>query len=104
MGFWTWLTRNESIRATQSRYGSRAHTLATQPAKPSHFFNQVVDTAAVERLAGQIADLKREKVDCEPTRAKINDDLKRSAETKTQLEEETVGGARLERDRRKMTY
>lgn len=77
VGFWTWLTKEESIRATRSRYGSRAYQISAQPGQPARFLNRVVDQAAVDKLAEEIANLKREKVDCEGPRTQLREDIGR---------------------------
>jgi hypothetical protein len=91
VGFWGWLSKQESIRATRSRYGSRAFQISSQPGQSARFFNQIVDQAAVDKVAEEIANLKREKVDCEGPHTQLREDITKVATKLEQLTAEEVG-------------
>jgi len=89
-GFWTWLSRDDSVRAIQSRYGQRKFQMTAQEPVPARFFNKVVDQEAVGQLVQEIADLKRRKLEGEAPLTKMSADLNKSAQERERNIKELV--------------
>jgi hypothetical protein len=89
-GFWTWLSKDESVRAIRSRYGQRKFQMTSQSANPSKFLNKVVDQQAVGQLVEEIAELKRRKGNCEAPLAQLREDMSKSAADREKISRDLV--------------
>jgi hypothetical protein len=94
-GFWTWVSRDESIRASRSKYGKHAVQMTASNPAPAQFFNRVVDQEAVGQLVQEIAELRRRKIDGQAPLSKLIEELKESDNDRDQIAKDAVSPSHM---------
>ena len=89
-GILTWGTRDDWNRAVRSAYGRREIQLSTSQPVSAKAFNKVVDTAAVEKVSQEIADLKRQQRDIEEPHQKLRKQCDEAHKRAKDLEKDAV--------------